>query len=237
MALVDAPSRRLLRARDAMDRSYAKPLDVPALARIALTSEAHFIRTFKRDVRRDAAPLSAAPAARARDGAAARDRPPVTEICLDVGFTSLGTFSRTFTRSSGCRRPRTARHGARARARRLRADMRGDGLDAPGSDREQQFRRSGRGGRRRSVRRHVHRPHPLLHLRARPGRGARLLRRQARPRGQHRRRPRLHALAHRQRARRARPRARARPARPDGPRRGDRRRRSASSSPRAAAAA
>src|SRR3712207_7636604 len=37
----------MLRARDKMDRSYDKPLDVAALARVALTSEAHFIRTFK----------------------------------------------------------------------------------------------------------------------------------------------------------------------------------------------
>src|SRR4051794_36460250 len=40
-------NRRLLRARDAMDRGYAEPLDVPALARIAGVSEAHFIRTFR----------------------------------------------------------------------------------------------------------------------------------------------------------------------------------------------
>lgn len=39
-------NRRLLRARDAMDRSYAEPLDIPALARVALVSRAHFIRTF-----------------------------------------------------------------------------------------------------------------------------------------------------------------------------------------------
>jgi AraC-like DNA-binding protein len=40
-------NRRLLRARDAMDRTYAQPLDVPSLARIAHVSEAHFIRTFR----------------------------------------------------------------------------------------------------------------------------------------------------------------------------------------------
>ena len=38
-------NRRMLRARDAMDRCYAEPLDVPTLARIAHVSEAHFIRT------------------------------------------------------------------------------------------------------------------------------------------------------------------------------------------------
>ena len=37
----------MLRARDEMDRAYDKPLDVPALAKVAMTSEAHFIRTFK----------------------------------------------------------------------------------------------------------------------------------------------------------------------------------------------
>ena len=40
-------NRPLLRARDAMDRDYARPLDIPALARIAIVSEAHFIRTFR----------------------------------------------------------------------------------------------------------------------------------------------------------------------------------------------
>ena len=39
-------NRRLLRARDAMDRTYAQPLDIPSLARIAYVSEAHFIRIF-----------------------------------------------------------------------------------------------------------------------------------------------------------------------------------------------
>jgi hypothetical protein len=40
-------NRRLLRARDAMDRTYAQQLDVPALATIAHVSEAHFIRSFR----------------------------------------------------------------------------------------------------------------------------------------------------------------------------------------------
>lgn len=44
---VEESNRRLLRARDAMDRTYAGVLDVPTLARIAHVSEAHFIRTFK----------------------------------------------------------------------------------------------------------------------------------------------------------------------------------------------
>jgi 3-oxoacyl-[acyl-carrier protein] reductase len=47
MARIDGTPRRLLRARDSMDRAYAQPLDIGALARVALMSEAHFIRTFK----------------------------------------------------------------------------------------------------------------------------------------------------------------------------------------------
>jgi len=39
--------RRLRRARDRMDREYAQPLDVPALARTALMSTAHFARRFR----------------------------------------------------------------------------------------------------------------------------------------------------------------------------------------------
>jgi transcriptional regulator GlxA family with amidase domain len=89
-------NRRMLRARDAMDRDYAKPIDVAALARIAIVSEAHFIRTFRatfgetphrylqrRRVERAMALLRETPAS-------------VTDVCLEVGFTSLGTFSRTF---------------------------------------------------------------------------------------------------------------------------------------------
>lgn len=37
----------MLRARDAMDRGYARPLDIAALAKVAHVSEAHFIRTFR----------------------------------------------------------------------------------------------------------------------------------------------------------------------------------------------
>ena len=89
-------NRRLLRARDAMDRAYAEPLDIAALARIAYVSEAHFIRSFRADLRRDAAPLPAAPAGGAGDVPAALDRPQRHRHLPGAGFTSLGTFSRTF---------------------------------------------------------------------------------------------------------------------------------------------
>ena len=91
----------MLRARDLMDRSYDKPLDVAALARIALTSEAHFIRTFKRTFGETPHRyLQRRRLERAMALLRETER-PVTEICLDVGFTSLGSFSRTFTRVIG----------------------------------------------------------------------------------------------------------------------------------------
>jgi AraC-like DNA-binding protein len=89
-------NRRLLRARDAMDRAYAEPLDVRAVAAVAHVSEGHFIRSFRavfgetphhylqrRRVERSMFLLR-------------ETERSVTDICLDVGFSSLGTFSRTF---------------------------------------------------------------------------------------------------------------------------------------------
>jgi transcriptional regulator GlxA family with amidase domain len=103
----------MLRARDAMDRSYAQPLDVPALARIAHVSQAHFARTFRatfgetphrylqrRRVERAMFLL------RETDSS-------VTDICFQVGFGSPGTFSRTFRDIVG-RPPRTYRKEATA---------------------------------------------------------------------------------------------------------------------------
>lgn len=101
MARVDPASRRLLRARDTMDRCYAEQLDIPALARAALTSEAHFIRTFRQTFGETPHRyLQRRRLERAMALLRETER-PVTEICLDVGFTSLGTFSRTFTRVVG----------------------------------------------------------------------------------------------------------------------------------------
>jgi transcriptional regulator GlxA family with amidase domain len=95
-AASEESNRRLLRARDTMDRTYGEPLDIPALARIAATSEAHFIRTFR-------AAFGETPhrylqrrrVERAMFLLRQTER-EVTEVCLDVGFSSLGTFSRTF---------------------------------------------------------------------------------------------------------------------------------------------
>src|SRR5919198_2578029 len=93
---VEESNRRMLRARDAMDRDYAKPLDIPTLARIACVSEAHFIRVFRATFGETPHRyLQRRRVERAMFLLRESDR-SVTEICLDVGFTSLGTFSRTF---------------------------------------------------------------------------------------------------------------------------------------------
>ena len=89
-------NRRLLRARDAMDRRYAEPLDVPTLARIAYVSEAHFIRTFRATFGETPNRyLQRRRVERAMFLLRSTDR-SVTDICMSVGFSSLGTFSRVF---------------------------------------------------------------------------------------------------------------------------------------------
>jgi AraC-like DNA-binding protein len=95
--VVEDSNRRLLRARDAIDRDYAKSLDIAALARIAIVSEAHFIRVFRATFGETPHRyLQRRRVERAMFLLRETDR-SVTEICFDVGFASLGTFSRTFS--------------------------------------------------------------------------------------------------------------------------------------------
>ncbi|MEV7427679.1 MULTISPECIES: AraC family transcriptional regulator [unclassified Streptomyces] len=106
-------NRRMLRARDAMDRDYARPLDVPALARIAHVSQAHFTRTFRATFGETPHRyLQRRRMERAMFLLRETDR-SVTDICFEVGFTSPGTFSRTFRDIVG-RSPRTYRKEATA---------------------------------------------------------------------------------------------------------------------------
>lgn len=93
---VEETNRRMLRARDAMDRAYGQPLDVPALARIAHVSPAHFTRTFR-------ATFGETPHRYLQRRRVERAMfllretdVSVTDICFQVGFGSPGTFSRTF---------------------------------------------------------------------------------------------------------------------------------------------
>jgi AraC-like DNA-binding protein len=94
-------NRRLLRARDAMDRGFAEPLDVRVVAAVANVSAAHFSRRFRsafgetphrylqrRRMERSMFLLRETEIA-------------ITDICCAVGFSSLGSFSRTFHRMVG----------------------------------------------------------------------------------------------------------------------------------------
>ncbi|GAA1037904.1 helix-turn-helix domain-containing protein [Streptomyces murinus] len=89
-------NRRMLRARDTMDRDYARPLDVPALARVAHVSPAHFARTFRATFGETPHRyLQRRRVERAMYLLRESDR-SVTDIAFEVGFGSPGTFSRTF---------------------------------------------------------------------------------------------------------------------------------------------
>jgi transcriptional regulator GlxA family with amidase domain len=94
-------ARRLLWAKDLIDRSFAEPLDVTSLARRVALSPDFFGRAFKRAfgetpyqylmtrrIERAAALLRGSDLA-------------VTEVCLAVGFTSLGSFSARFRELTG----------------------------------------------------------------------------------------------------------------------------------------
>jgi AraC-like DNA-binding protein len=91
----------LRRARDLIDREYARPLDVPAMARAAAMSPSHFARRYReaygetpyqhlltRRIERAKALLRAGELT-------------VTDVCLAVGFTSLGAFSWRFHELTG----------------------------------------------------------------------------------------------------------------------------------------
>jgi AraC-like DNA-binding protein len=91
----------LRRARDLIDRDYAEPLDVPALARSALMSPSHFARQFRAAY--GETPYSYLMTRRIERAKALLRRGDlsVTEVCLAVGCTSLGSFSTRFTELVG----------------------------------------------------------------------------------------------------------------------------------------
>jgi transcriptional regulator GlxA family with amidase domain len=90
----------LRRARDLMDREYAEPLDVPAMARVALMSPAHFSRKFRAAY--GETPYTYLMTRRVeRAMALLREGKSVTDVCMAVGWTSLGSFSSLFTEMVG----------------------------------------------------------------------------------------------------------------------------------------
>lgn len=92
---------RLRRARDRMDRDYAQPLDVPTLAREALMSAGHFSRSFRAAY--GETPYAYLMTRRIERAKALLRRGDlsVTDVCVEVGCTSLGSFSARFTELVG----------------------------------------------------------------------------------------------------------------------------------------
>lgn len=90
----------LRRARDLIDRDYARPLDVPTMAARALMSTAHFSRQFRAVY--GETPYSYLMTRRIeRAMALLRDGSSVTDACMAVGATSLGSFSAKFSEIMG----------------------------------------------------------------------------------------------------------------------------------------
>lgn len=106
---------QLRRARDLIDRDYARPLDVPTMAARALMSPAHFSRQFKAAY--GETPYGYLMTRRIeRAMALLRAGSSVTDACMAVGCTSLGSFSSRFTELVG-QTPsayRALEHGAMA---------------------------------------------------------------------------------------------------------------------------
>lgn len=92
---------RLRRARDRIDREYAQPLDVAALAHTALMSPGHFARSFRAAY--GETPYGYLMTRRIERAKALLRRGDlsVTEVCMAVGCTSLGSFSSSFTKLVG----------------------------------------------------------------------------------------------------------------------------------------
>ena len=95
------PARHLLRAKDLADARYAEPVEVEEMAGAAGLSRAHFSREFRRAF--GESPHSYLLTRRLERAAALlrnTDR-SVAEICLDVGLTSVGSFTTSFKRTFG----------------------------------------------------------------------------------------------------------------------------------------
>jgi AraC-like DNA-binding protein len=113
--------RNIARAIDAMQRRLAESVSLSELAKIAAMSRFHFDRVFRQVT--GLSPfqfLSAIRLAKACDLLLTTNQ-SVTEVCLSVGYNSLGTFTRRFSAMVGAS-PRRVRHEARSLAQSLASD-------------------------------------------------------------------------------------------------------------------
>jgi AraC-like DNA-binding protein len=95
------PERHLLRARDLADTRYAEQIDVPAMATAAGLSRAHFTRSFT-DAFGESPGVYLLTRRLERAAALLRNTDyTVTEVCFEVGLTSVGSFTTSFKRIYG----------------------------------------------------------------------------------------------------------------------------------------
>ncbi len=91
----------LRRARDLIDREYARPLDVATLASVALMSPAHFARQFRASYGETPYAYLMTRRIERAQALLRRGDMSVTEVCMAVGCSSLGSFSARFTQIVG----------------------------------------------------------------------------------------------------------------------------------------
>jgi AraC-like DNA-binding protein len=116
------PARHLLRARDYMDRHYAEPLDLDEIAARAHASKAHFVRAFRATFGETPHQYLLTRRLERAKHLLHTTQMPVTEVCLEVGLQSLGSFCSSFKRVIGVT---PTQYRATAQAADLRARVPG----------------------------------------------------------------------------------------------------------------
>jgi AraC-like DNA-binding protein len=101
MAIAHPPARHLLRAKDLIDARYREPLDVPALARAAHLSPAHFSREFRRAFGETPHRYLLTRRMERAASLLLRTDHSIADICFTVGLQSVGSFTTSFRRTFG----------------------------------------------------------------------------------------------------------------------------------------
>ncbi|HEY3249923.1 MAG TPA: AraC family transcriptional regulator [Ignavibacteria bacterium] len=93
--------QRLYRSKEFIDDCYNEPIDLNAIAREAFFSPYHFLRLFKKVYNRTPHQYLTERRIDKAKELLKKNETSVTEVCFDVGFESLGSFSSLFTRNVG----------------------------------------------------------------------------------------------------------------------------------------